>query len=329
MAIEASWQLYATVLPPPEDVCPPKLWAIINRLWARKPEARFESMREVADTLHDYLREIAGQHSDEVLRSLIHHPQMTPKPGAQADKRPEKPLVLAKSRVELPENLMVAGATAPSHTGPRRAAIKHVRVELSARIETTTLVIFRDGVRTDRFILGDGATVGRDLQEADIAIDDRAISRKHLSLTLDPTNAVRFLIVDLGSRNGVEINGQRIQSSQLWVGEFFEIGGVHVQIVPPGFYDPKSGEFRGPREFAPPPADAIDRRPVAGAGPLASPATERRPERKRASLAKSLAKSLHPISAHLERALYVLVVVALAFVAYHALVRFGYVGGAP
>ena len=67
----------------------------------------------------------------------------------------------------------------------------------------------------------DGATLGRS-READIVIDDANVSRKHAEVR--PSGG-SWIVRDLGSTNGVKVNGRRIQGAQsLKRGDVIELG---------------------------------------------------------------------------------------------------------
>lgn len=63
--------------------------------------------------------------------------------------------------------------------------------------------------------------VGRD-QSCDVFIPDPHISRKHLSI--DVVGDGTITIIDLGSTNGMVINGERVPSAILRQGESFTVG---------------------------------------------------------------------------------------------------------
>jgi Protein of unknown function (DUF3662)/FHA domain len=66
-----------------------------------------------------------------------------------------------------------------------------------------------------------GATIGRS-READIVLDDANVSRKHAEVR--PSGG-SWIVRDLGSTNGVKVNGRRIQGPQsLKVGDVIELG---------------------------------------------------------------------------------------------------------
>jgi transcriptional regulator with GAF, ATPase, and Fis domain len=71
-------------------------------------------------------------------------------------------------------------------------------------------------------VLGAGPT-------ADVIIDDTAVSRAHVELTLVP-EGVR--VRDLGSRNGTFYLGQRVETIVLTLGSRLTLGGTEVAIEP-------------------------------------------------------------------------------------------------
>lgn len=71
-----------------------------------------------------------------------------------------------------------------------------------------------------------GAVLGRG-READIQIDDEEISRRHSRFSL-VDNA--WMISDLGSTNGVLLNGQRVQSARLKEGDRIQIGNTVLEF---------------------------------------------------------------------------------------------------
>jgi pSer/pThr/pTyr-binding forkhead associated (FHA) protein len=66
-----------------------------------------------------------------------------------------------------------------------------------------------------------GATLGRS-RDADIVLDDANVSRKHAEVR--PSGG-SWIVRDLGSTNGVKVNGRRIQGPQsLKCGDVIELG---------------------------------------------------------------------------------------------------------
>ncbi len=77
--------------------------------------------------------------------------------------------------------------------------------------------------------LGEGVCVIGAGKEADLIIDDAAVSRRHVELTLV---AEGVLVRDLGSRNGTFYHGQRLAEAVLAPGATLRIGKAEVVIEP-------------------------------------------------------------------------------------------------
>jgi pSer/pThr/pTyr-binding forkhead associated (FHA) protein len=69
-------------------------------------------------------------------------------------------------------------------------------------------------VTKDRFVIGRGK------QSSDLTLKDPNVSRQHAMIEFQ--NGVYFM-VDMGSTNGVEYNGQRIARKQITEGDVFKI----------------------------------------------------------------------------------------------------------
>jgi pSer/pThr/pTyr-binding forkhead associated (FHA) protein len=69
-------------------------------------------------------------------------------------------------------------------------------------------------VTKDRFVIGRGK------QSSDLTLKDPNVSRQHAMIEFQ--NGVYFM-VDMGSTNGVEYNGQRIARKQITEGDVFRI----------------------------------------------------------------------------------------------------------
>ena len=72
----------------------------------------------------------------------------------------------------------------------------------------------RISVSKDRFVIGRGK------QSSDLTLKDPNVSRQHAMIEYQ--NGVYFM-VDMGSTNGVEYNGQRIARKQIAEGDVFRI----------------------------------------------------------------------------------------------------------
>jgi pSer/pThr/pTyr-binding forkhead associated (FHA) protein len=76
------------------------------------------------------------------------------------------------------------------------------------------------------FIVGSGgAVIGRS-RDSDVVVDDANVSRRHAEIR--PSGA-SWIIVDLGSTNGVRVNGRRIDGPQsLRPGDSVELGTSRI-----------------------------------------------------------------------------------------------------
>ena len=72
----------------------------------------------------------------------------------------------------------------------------------------------RQPITKDRFVIGRGK------QSSDLTLKDPNVSRQHAMIEFQ--NGVYFM-VDMGSTNGVEFNGQRIARKQIAEGDVFKI----------------------------------------------------------------------------------------------------------
>ena len=77
-------------------------------------------------------------------------------------------------------------------------------------------------VTKDRFVIGRGK------QSSDLTLKDPNVSRQHAMIEFQ--NGVYFM-VDMGSTNGVEYNGQRIARKQIAEGDIFRICDHEVRFT--------------------------------------------------------------------------------------------------
>ncbi len=99
-------------------------------------------------------------------------------------------------------------------------------------IKRAPLVLEVNGVRHP--LLPPGFTIGRG-SEADLRINDPGISRQHARVVVDSdaTGEVAVSIEDLGSTNGVIVNGQRVTNVALGDGSRIEIGSTRMLVHSP------------------------------------------------------------------------------------------------
>ncbi|HVM19549.1 MAG TPA: FHA domain-containing protein, partial [Egibacteraceae bacterium] len=75
-----------------------------------------------------------------------------------------------------------------------------------------------------RIGLNGTATVGR-LPECDVTLDDPSVSRRHARIQ---RRAGTWTIEDLGSTNGLKVNGERVQQADLADGDRLQLGSVQL-----------------------------------------------------------------------------------------------------
>jgi pSer/pThr/pTyr-binding forkhead associated (FHA) protein len=74
---------------------------------------------------------------------------------------------------------------------------------------------------------GDMIALGR-ARECEIHLSDPNVSRRHAEIRLDDGF---YVVVDLGSTNGTELNGQRIKHARLSDGDVIAIGQTELTFV--------------------------------------------------------------------------------------------------
>ena len=78
-----------------------------------------------------------------------------------------------------------------------------------------------------------GLVIGRG-SDADLRINDPGISRRHAQIRVTAAEAqVKIDIVDLGSTNGIVVNGQRVEQAALHEGSRIEIGSTRMLVHAP------------------------------------------------------------------------------------------------
>jgi len=73
--------------------------------------------------------------------------------------------------------------------------------------------------------------IGR-AEDLDIWVNHRSISREHAEIQKEPDGGLR--LIDLGSANGVRVNGEDVQNALLGSGDVIELGQVRFRFVPAG-----------------------------------------------------------------------------------------------
>jgi transcriptional regulator of acetoin/glycerol metabolism len=84
--------------------------------------------------------------------------------------------------------------------------------------------------RQSKLAFNDVLTIGRDQHQATLFIQDSMISRQHATIHWD-NDSQAYLLVDRGSRNGVHVNGMRINATHLQAGDVIRLGGTLLVLV--------------------------------------------------------------------------------------------------
>ncbi|MDH3583104.1 MAG: SpoIIE family protein phosphatase, partial [Phycisphaerae bacterium] len=86
----------------------------------------------------------------------------------------------------------------------------------------------------DTVVLGNASLIMGRSEQASVQLQGPTISRRHVEFFRDPFG--RCWVKDLGSRNGIAVNGQRLREAMLAGGDQVEVGAyqVHVEAVEAG-----------------------------------------------------------------------------------------------
>lgn len=91
------------------------------------------------------------------------------------------------------------------------------------------------------FLERERLSLGRDAQ-VDLVLEDASVSHQHAALELGPRG---FRIRDLGSTNGIRVNGARVSSAELKHGDRFALGSLEFcYVVEPRKADPPTHSVR-------------------------------------------------------------------------------------
>jgi Nif-specific regulatory protein len=93
-------------------------------------------------------------------------------------------------------------------------------------------LIIREGPGrgTSYEIMGDSAKIGRDPVN-DVQVPSETVSRAHAIVEKDPEDPEAWIVVDLQSKNGVYLNGRRVQKNRLTTGDELRLGEVALTFV--------------------------------------------------------------------------------------------------
>ena len=168
-----------------------------------------EAMREYARARE---QTVAGIDAEELMSSAA--VGAAPVPNPAADRRPPPMLTPVPPPIEaVPRGpTMTAPPPLPGH----RPSQSSGRLRLVLKFNGQTIPIDKD-----EFIIGRGA------RTADLAIRDGNISRRHAAVVFH--DGVYFM-KDLGSTNGIEYAGQRVESKRIEEGDVYSICDYEIRF---------------------------------------------------------------------------------------------------
>jgi hypothetical protein len=132
-----------------------------------------------------------------------------------------RPVTLAPAAVPVPVPPLLSPSTHLPPETERRAAPPPARVAPPAAPTVPARLLFEDGRVFD--VVSSLTRLGRS-READLRLDDTAVSRQHAEIRRDGDG--RHVLVDLGSTNGTLLNGSRVSTSKLRDGDVVTIGAA-------------------------------------------------------------------------------------------------------
>jgi hypothetical protein len=145
------------------------------------------------------------------------NPLPPPPPPAAIARAPLSAPMPSGTRSTLPPATRTAPPPLP-RGGPMPAPGQRANGFPGAAAQTVALTLVYQGERfpinKDRFVIGRGK------QASDLTLKDPNVSRQHAMIEFQ--NGVYFM-VDMGSTNGVEYNGQRVARKQITEGDVFRI----------------------------------------------------------------------------------------------------------
>jgi len=117
---------------------------------------------------------------------------------------------------DAPASEPTPGMTQIYQSGPPTAPA--AALDLEAAVDNTRAFLVNGDDR--RELTGERAVIGRS-RECDVQIADPNVSRQHAELRREGSG---FVIVDLGSTNGIEVNGRKVKRATLEPGDRVSIG---------------------------------------------------------------------------------------------------------
>ncbi|WP_339734073.1 FHA domain-containing serine/threonine-protein kinase [uncultured Gimesia sp.] len=235
---------------------PREVIAIVEKMMAKQPKDRFQSMKDVAAALEPYAKrspvefrfnKIVSQRVEEakarnaITHSSILKPQLSSR-IATASHVAEQ----ARQKTEGIERL-TRGESDISKSGILRHAVPVKSTDQMAQQATDAInneiqpieIICLDDkqcfpINRQRMVLGRNAS-------CDIQLDRPGISGEHCAFHFENTG---WIVSDLKSKNGTEVDGRRIQEQIIFPGNTLSLAGsYHFRVASPNQYTTK-GKYK-------------------------------------------------------------------------------------
>jgi pSer/pThr/pTyr-binding forkhead associated (FHA) protein len=137
---------------------------------------------------------------------------------------------LAPPRPEVDRSTPGTGADPPGGTRAAAGALLRIAAEGGEPVAGPHLIVLSGPAAGERLALGDEQTLGRGAG-ADVRIPDPLASRLHARVRI---GADRATVEDLGSKNGLEVNGRRFRGARTLVpGDEIALGGTTLAFADP------------------------------------------------------------------------------------------------
>lgn len=240
--------------PPPDprtiiETTPPEIARTVLKMLAKNPDDRFQTMGEVRDALQPFAaqRRIDFSFSQLVRNRLV----LAIKQGRFSLRRTSTAMRLSSAgrrtknsrtgtdeghgsaaalkATDAPRDTAVGRASPPASGRTSAGSAAVPGVSTSAASEAAGL-LHGMGTATDEQAAASGAmlklpdgglfrlakaevVIGRSREQTDLWLDDKRLSGRHCRLTFD---GKQWQVLDLESRNGIEVNGRRVTISPLF-----------------------------------------------------------------------------------------------------------------
>lgn len=238
---------------------PPEIETIVKKMMSRRREERYQSMTEVIDALTPFAeRRPVNFRFNDVLsqrmrnaraRNQLEHPSRV-QPRLSSRVATASAVAEAALHREDALDTQVESDTRPSVSGVYRkwmpeestdAVAGRATSELAGKLPPAVLVSLTDGTR---IVLKSNPTVLGRNSECDIPIDLPGISGRHCEFR--PEGAW-WAVADLGSKNGIVVNGATVKEQMLWPGDMVAVAGKYrFQIIDPTRQVKKSSRKKWP-----------------------------------------------------------------------------------